>query len=386
MRKNIFWLIYILSLTFCVMVFLPILEYSQFDQKFLTSYDEIEKANAENIFGSLVRADLGKSEFKTSTGSEKKDCVTFKLFGLIPIKTVEVELLDDTQYFLGGNIIGICLDCEGALVLSVNDNSACRDTLLKGDIIVEVNGEHFSNFDDFQAKLDSCDEEVLIKYIRKNKEYEAIVKLNDAKKLGVLAKNDISGIGTLTYVNTSTHNFGALGHAITEENEGNLVPCKSGNIYTCNLLGIKKGEKNEAGCLKCVFMQGEKSEGKIYSNEKFGISGKLDENNLIDENQTAKLGGRFSVRPGKAFIYSAVSGINEKYEIEIIKTNAQKNADDKSLVFRVTDKRLLELTGGIVQGMSGSPIVQNDKIVGAVTHVFLADATKGFGVYIDWML
>ena len=107
---------------------------------------------------------------------------------------------------------------------------------------------------------------------------------------------------------------------------------------------------------------------------------------LVDENRTEKLGGRLSVTPGKAYIVSDISGIKEEYEIEIIKANYQKKANDKSLVFRVKDKRLLSLTGGIVQGMSGSPIMQNGKIVGAVTHVFLADPAKGYGVYVDWMV
>ena len=107
---------------------------------------------------------------------------------------------------------------------------------------------------------------------------------------------------------------------------------------------------------------------------------------LVDENLTAKIGGRLAVTPGKATIVSDISGIKEEYEIEIIKANYQKKANDKTLVFRVKDKRLLSLTGGIVQGMSGSPIMQNGKIVGAVTHVFLSDPTKGYGVYADWML
>ena len=107
---------------------------------------------------------------------------------------------------------------------------------------------------------------------------------------------------------------------------------------------------------------------------------------LVDENLTAKLGGRLGVTMGKAKIVSSISGIREEYDIEIIKAKYQKNADDKSLVFRVKDKRLIELTGGIVQGMSGSPIMQNGKIIGAVTHVFMSDPTKGYGVYVDWMM
>ena len=136
-----------------------------------------------------------------------------------------------------------------------------------------------------------------------------------------------------------------------------------------------------------LFVSNSKSKGTIENNSKFGINGVLsDVKGLVDENVTAKLGGRLGVKMGKAYITSSISGIREEYEIEIIKANYQKSADDKSLVFRVKDKRLLEMTGGIVQGMSGSPIIQDGKIVGAVTHVFLNDPTKGYGVYVDWMV
>ena len=127
--------------------------------------------------------------------------------------------------------------------------------------------------------------------------------------------------------------------------------------------------------------------GTVSLNTKYGIFGKLNENeNLVDKNLKLQLGGRLSVKPGKAKIISSVSGIREEYDIEIIKANYQSVSDDKSIFFRVKDERLINLTGGIVQGMSGSPIIQNDKIIGAVTHVFLSDPTKGYGVYTDWMI
>ena len=200
-------------------------------------------------------------------------------------------------------------------------------------------------------------------------------------------KDYVSGIGILTFVNSKTGEYGALGHAILEESGGNIVPVSSGNVYACNLIGITKGEKNNPGQLRCVFVQNSKNKGTIEDNDKFGITGVMNNlDGLVDENLTAKIGGRFSVTPGKATIVSDISGIKEEYEIEIIKANYQKKANDKSLIFRVKDKRLLNLTGGIVQGMSGSPIMQNGKIVGAVTHVFLSDPTKGYGVYTDWMV
>ena len=200
-------------------------------------------------------------------------------------------------------------------------------------------------------------------------------------------KDNITGVGTLTFVNKNTNEYGALGHAIVDDVGGNIVPVSNGNVYSCNLIGINKGQKNNPGQLRCVFVQNGKTKGSIASNSKFGIKGVMtNTSGLVDENLTAKIGGRFSVTPGKATIVSDISGIKEEYEIEIIKANYQKKANDKSIVFRVTDKRLLNLTGGIVQGMSGSPIMQNGKIVGAVTHVFLSDPTKGYGVYCDFML
>ena len=190
-------------------------------------------------------------------------------------------------------------------------------------------------------------------------------------------------MGTLTYVDKE-NNYGALGHAVTDG--GSVVPMTEGKVYQCSLLGIEKGKRNAPGQLKCLFIQNDEK-GVIIKNTQFGIFGNLDDcSGLVDTNVMAKMGGRLSVTPGKATIVSSVSGIREEYEIEIIKASYQSKSSDKSIVFRVKDKRLIDLTGGIVQGMSGSPIIQNGKLVGAVTHVFLSDPTKGYGVYTDWMI
>ena len=129
------------------------------------------------------------------------------------------------------------------------------------------------------------------------------------------------------------------------------------------------------------------SKGIIEKNTNSGVFGKItDKSSLVDINKSAEVGGRLSVRPGKATLVSSITGVSENYEIEIIKANYQPKSGDKSFVVRVVDERLLDLTGGIIQGMSGSPIMQNGKVIGAVTHVFVSDPTKGYGIYIDWML
>ena len=164
------------------------------------------------------------------------------------------------------------------------------------------------------------------------------------------------------------------------------MPIIDGNTYSSNLVRIEKGKKNKPGELQCVFVERNK-QGEVVSNTEVGVFGQLDNiADLVDTNKKVKLGGRLSVKPGGAKIISCVSGLREEYDIEIIKVNHQKTSGDKSFVFRVKDERLIDLTGGIVQGMSGAPIIQNDKIIGAVTHVFISDPTKGYGVYSDWMI
>ena len=192
---------------------------------------------------------------------------------------------------------------------------------------------------------------------------------------------------TLTFIRQSDNRFGALGHAITDYETGVNVPVESGKIYKCSQVGITKASKNSPGELKCVFLQGINTKGTIEKNTPFGVFGNCtDVSSLADFNLTAEIGSRLTIKNGKAKLLSAVSGVLEEYDIEIIKTYYQPDSDDKSFIFRVTDKRLLDLTGGIVQGMSGSPILQNGKLVGAVTHVFVNDPTRGYGIYAKWML
>lgn len=340
-------------------------------ENFLTNYSEIKELNQNKKFGSIVNGSIESGVKNTATG-EKEDIIVFKIFGFIPIRKVKVSLSTDDELFIGGVPIGISIQTNGVVVSE--DNEYFKE----GDIIREINNEPVKSQRDFNNI-----EEAEINYLRQNKERKVIIK--NLSELKMAATNNVSGVGTLTYVNPNTNEFGSLGHAVTENKS--IIEVEKGKVYSCNLLGIEKGKRNEPGQLRCIFLQNSGSKGDICLNNKYGVFGTInDRSNLIDENRKAKIGGRLSVTPGKAKIVSNISGISEEYDIEIIKANYQSNADDKSIVIRVTDKKLLELTGGIVQGMSGSPILQNGRIVGAVTHVFTSDPTKGYGVYIDWML
>ncbi len=395
-KKKSFVLLIAVLVLFIILNNLQLINIFKITDNFYVSYDEIAEVNENKIFGQMVDVKLQENEVKTGQEKSNEAEVVFKLFGFIPVKKVKVKLLPEEEVYVGGVPVGLTMQTEGAVVVSDTIVDAQTATVTKnkffknGDLIKEINGVKIENLDDIDVALQNCKERVNVKYQRNNNDKSIDVELIKDKsgnnKLGLWVRDDVSGVGTLTFVKKENGQFGALGHAVTNNQNENILPVIEGELYSCNLVNIEKGEKNNPGELRCVFVQKNK-QGKIIKNTKVGIYGVLDENeNLVDQNRLAKLGGRLSVKPGKAKIISSVSGIIEEYDIEIVKANFQSKCDDKSFVIKVVDKRLLQLTGGIVQGMSGSPIMQNGKIVGAVTHVFVSDPTKGYGVYSDWML
>lgn len=376
---------------------IKITDLMEIGEDFYTNYNEVEFANENNRFGRMVSLSLEENEIQTGSNKNKEGTILFKLFGLIPIKKVKVNVLEDEDVYVGGVPIGIYLQTDGTMVVSdtivdVGSGAVIKNKCLKsGDIIKKINSVEITSAEDISSVLENIKEDrASVEIIRDNKVKDIEVGLLKNKEnkynLGVWVKDDISGIGTLTFVKKDNGDYGALGHPVITGDSSTIIPVSSGKIYDCNLIGINKGSKNKPGELRAVFLQ-KNEKGNITKNTPYGIFGNIsDLDNLVDTNRCLKIGGRLSVKPGKAKIVSSVSGIREEYDIEIIKANFQSKSSDKSIVFRVTDERLLNLTGGIVQGMSGSPIVQGDKIVGAVTHVFLSNSSKGYGVYSDWML
>ena len=366
------------------------------NQDFYTDYSEIERVSEEKQFGNFISLSLKTNDIETSNKSEQNGTVLFKLFGFIPIRKVGVKIIPEEEVYLGGAPLGLSVNTDGAVVVSdiiinTNNNQIIKNkSLQNGDIIKKVNDTIISNVDDIEKALnENSQDSANVEIIRDNKIKTLNVGLLKDKsnkyKLGVWARNEISGIGTLTFVKKNGQ-YGALGHPVTNSNSNTILPITSGNIYDCNLIGVQKGQKNNPGELRGVFVH-KNAKGSITKNTAYGIFGELSDNDgLIDANKSVEIGGRLSVKPGKAKLVSNISGIQEEYDIEIIKASYQAKSSDKSIVFRVVDDRLLSLTGGIVQGMSGSPIIQNNKLVGAVTHVFLSDPTKGYAVYSDWML
>ncbi len=367
---------------------------------------DLEYINKNNVFGRFVKLDIAPNSVETLKIDNKNPSdvqVEFKLFNLIPIKKQSVKMLGDKDIYVGGAAVGLVLKNDGALVVgssAVDTKNGsfdiCKETSLKvGDIITHINDQKIESTTSISKYLNNNikdDEPVLLKCKRGQKDFNIKVKpaydINtNTYRLGVWVRDDASGIGTLTYIN-SNNRFGALGHPICDLDTKTIVNAKDGGLYNCSVLGINKGVSGSPGEIKGLFMQGKNQQGYIDKNNTFGVFGEVkDDSTLFDMVKPIKIGGRFSVRPGKAQIRCCIDGNNIKmFDVEIIKTNYQNYSDDKSMVIRVVDKELLQKTGGIIQGMSGSPIIQDGKLVGAVTHVFVNDPTKGYGVYLDWMI
>lgn len=306
---------------------------------------------------------------------------------------------NDTVY-LGGTPIGVVAGSDKLLVIEtrfvITRDGARKpegiEQLLPGDLLVSLNGITVSSAQDIGKIINGSKEESFTLIVLREGEQIAItVKplldiVENNRKLGIIVKSEIAGIGTLTYVRMDNKRFGGLGHQIFDEYSRGKAIYNKGNLYSANILGVVKGEAGKAGELRGTFRRSEAVSGSVDRNIFTGVFG-TSENILYDKRPLISLGNRSMVQPGTAYIYTTLDGCEpRKYEIEIVKATRQNYAEDKSMVIHVTDKILLEKTGGICQGMSGSPIVQNGRLIGAVTHVFINDPTRGYGIYIDWML
>ena len=307
----------------------------------------------------------------------------------------------NTQVFLGGQAIGMSFDKEGAVVIGLNEflsneglvSPAMESDIAIGDVIIEIDGKKICNSSELTEILQTIGERtVSIKCMRGSVLEEKTVTLkydiiSKTYKLGLWVKDAGSGIGTVSFI-LQNGKFASLGHPVIDSKTGKIIQANGGGIYTCKILSIQKGVKGSAGELRGV-IDGQNKIGEIYQNNNFGVYGKFYESQtqLDYKQRSIEIASTDEVVPGKATIVCTLEkGEPKEYEIEIIKPSAQNNVQEKGLIIRITDKRLIDLCGGIVQGMSGSPIIQNNKLVGAVTHVFVNDPTKGYGIYSEWML
>jgi len=314
----------------------------------------------------------------------------------VPMITANAE---EQMAYLGGIPLGIGLAEQGLIITGMVDVitdegvicPARGSEISTNDVIIMLNGEEILNVSDFTSKVQRTEKSLVLTVKRGDRVFDCEItpvtdSLTGLKKLGLTIKEGINGIGTLTFVLPNENAFGALGHAIVDGDSGKPFLTDQGSIYFCKINGFKRPEGGKAGELSGSFIDRLHPIGRITKCNEFGVYG-VAYKEMYSNLQKVKIGSRAEVKTGPARIYTTISGNHPiGYDVEIVKTANQKKAHDKSMLIRVTDDRLLAETGGILQGMSGSPIVQDGKLIGAVTHVLISDSTLGYGLYIDWML
>lgn len=344
---------------------------------------------------------IDNSEFYAEEPGE--DELVYEVAGL-PVKKVNVSLLEDLKVVPGGQSVGVKLHTLGVLVVGhhlIKDGEETKspgeDAKVKvGDIILKINGDPIKKMEDVKPYVEKAGKEdkPLKLTIKRGEETikrelePAKDKKEDKYRIGLYIRDSAAGIGTMSFYDPKSKKYGALGHVISDMDTKKPIEINDGTIVGSSVTSIDKGNNGTPGEKQAKFSLKDDKIGSITKNSPFGIFGKLSEAvNKDDEEEPMSVGLSHEVKEGPAKIRTVVDGKKvEEYDVEIVSSVPQKFPATKGMVVKITDSELLEKTGGIVQGMSGSPIIQDDKIVGAVTHVFVNDPTSGYGVHIEWML
>lgn len=306
--------------------------------------------------------------------------------------------------YLGGVPLGFTLDCNGVLVIAVGEVHT-KDGVVKtitngqinvGDVITHINNNAITSAQSIEEQMklqENLNTTVTLDILDKDlspKKAEILPAkdiITNKYKLGLWVRDNSAGVGTLTYVCEDNLRFGALGHSVCDIDTGRRLPLLKGDVFKCNIIGVQPSKKGSAGELKGLFLRNGTKIGSVDKNINCGVFGVADKQLVDLLNTKLPMASKDQVKTGRASIFCCIEGSAcKEYSIEIIKTTRRSKDDNKSMIIRITDDELINKTGGIVQGMSGSPIVQNGMLVGAVTHVFISDPTKGYGIFAQTML
>lgn len=305
-------------------------------------------------------------------------------------KQTEIDI-KNAELYVGGMPFGVKIQTKGLQVIKFdNDAAPAKAAGIKiGDIIQKVNGNEIISIEDYVKEIEkSCGNEIKVTVLRDNKELNfkikpAFIRDEGKYKTGIWIKDSTSGIGTITFINPEDNSFGGLGHGICDNATGKVIPLSRGIALDVTINGVIKGQIGKAGELKGVFNA--KKIGVINENSTCGIFGYLSTELKSPENKM-KLCPKEELKEGNAYIWCTLGNEEpQKFSIQVSDICLNNNST-KNFKIKITDKRLLDRSGGIVQGMSGSPIIQNGKLVGAVTHVLINDPTSGYGIFIENML
>ncbi|MFQ8688523.1 MAG: SpoIVB peptidase [Blautia sp.] len=322
------------------------------------------------------------------------------ILGILPFKNVKVTTGQRDSLWVSGEPVGLYMETEGVLIIDTGEvvgkdgssHDPARNIAQAGDYIVAFNEQRVTSKKELVEDIACCQgETATLSVIRHGEEIplslEPVLGEDGNYKLGIWVRDNTQGIGTLTYMENNGE-FGALGHGISDVDTGELLQIQDGLLYQAEILGIQKGSKGNPGELSGVIRYSQENQvGEIDKNCSNGIYGRI--NGASRDQFTWEkmpIGYKQDMKLGKAEILFQLDDQVEPFEVEITKIDMDHEDTNKSFVIQVTDPRLLSATGGIVQGMSGSPVIQDGKIVGAVTHVFVQDSSSGYGIFIETML
>ncbi|MCQ6266155.1 SpoIVB peptidase [Fictibacillus sp. WQ 8-8] len=363
---------------------------------------EVASAKGTNAIFSIGKSSGGHS-FSVNAHEDGDSVVTLEAGGF-PVKKMGISVLPELKVVPGGQSIGVKLNTLGVLVVGhhlVDTKKGQKSPgeiadIQVGDIITKINGESIAKMGDvapFVRKAGKSGGMLDVTVIRNKKTYHRTLQpLQDkhdlSYRIGLYIRDSAAGVGTLTFFHPQSHKYGALGHVISDMDTKQPIVVNKGEILKSTVTSIEKGSNGHPGEKLARFSDENESIGSISRNSPFGIFGKLNDG-LSNGRWDKPLPVAFSdeVKEGPAKILTVVNGTKvQAFQVEVVSSVPQKFPATKGMVIKITDPKLLKTTGGIVQGMSGSPIIQNGKLIGAVTHVFVNDPTSGYGVHIEWML
>lgn len=315
-------------------------------------------------------------------------CAGLLFPGRLAVLTGGENVVSERVLIPGGQSVGIQMHVKGALIVGVENQSGPQ----VGDMIIAVNGKRVDGPADVNAIVGGKKATAQLTVVRNGRTMDYAVtpyfdRGSGTYKLGFWIKEKIAGIGTLSFYDPKTNSFAALGHGIYEAETGVLLETKDGKLLHTKVEQITAGEKGTPGEIGGMIYNFKNPLGRIRRNTEFGIYGTAGDSRDFQVHEPVVMASPKEVQEGEAYILTTIDGTKvERFAIEITKVRRQRSVEGKGLEFEVTDKKLLESSGGIVQGMSGSPIIQNDRLVGAVTHVFVNEPQKGYGIFAGWMV
>lgn len=363
-----------------------------------------ENLNIFTLLGLYIKPKVNYQTMQTASNINKTKVnklgkIDFDLsfFNIFKLKEINVNVISKTKVIPMGNAIGMKLYTDGVLVVGMSEIEGKKpyenSGIKEGDRIVQIDKKAIDNTEDLMEAVNKCSgKEISVKYIRDNTTITTSIKpiknSGNQYKIGLWVRDAAAGVGTLTFYEPSSGMFGTLGHGIIDVDTSELIKIANGELVTTNILNITKGKKGDPGEIRGTIESGH-TIGNIDKNTSFGVFGTLNKIPYINiqNNDEIEVALREEIKIEDAQIICELeNGKREKYNIKIQKVFLNNNKDNKSMLIKITDEKLLEKTGGIIQGMSGAPIIQNGKFIGAVTHVLVNDPTIGYGVFADIMI